>query len=373
MPPLFLAACGRPDASTQLRELLQRRHLSEVSLDGVPEGAGWDAYAQRVDARNVYYPPQRMREVFDNESPVPGWFGLHLIQEGPNVFVTGVESGSPAQLGGLTPGALLLSVDGAPLRGVGLLKATRLLAAAAGEAKTLGFAPADAPKTLKKVRLIAAERHGRPVHNAYLHQGVGILQLQTLTPESPEIVARALGRLKSQGARAFILDLRASRGGDVEAVPPIVEIFLPRRTAVVSIQGRAEDVRRDYFTDKTGPETATALAVLISRRTAGEAEVLAGALQAHGRALVFGEPSAGDAAVFENHVLNDGSGLRLLVGEYVLPAGRRFQKTGLQPDVAIPNDPRLLDHLLRYYGNQPVALPNQDVAMREAFLHLRGG
>ncbi len=171
--------------------------------------------------------------------------------------------------------------------------------------------------------------------------GVGYLRLTQFGKQTGQEFADAIAQLqkdaqsqKKSGLRGLVLDLRDNPGGLLDAAVEVLEPLLPAGELVVSTRGRdgQEDGRRSTTGSSevhfTGP-----VVVLMNNNSASASEIVAGALQDKGRALILGERSYGKGIVQTVMPLGDGGGLRLTTEAYYLPSGRTIQDKGITPDL----------------------------------------
>lgn len=173
-----------------------------------------------------------------------------------------------------------------------------------------------------------------------IRQGPGYLKLDRFGPRSPSEVKRALELLEAQGIQGLVLDLRDNDGGRLDQAREIAEIFLPRGSVVYWERGRDQGIIPHLA---RGSGSARRLAILIGPRTASAAELVAGALRGHRRAVLVGKPSAGEGYIRTAFPLGRGFVLWLPTGEYLLPDQSRVQGRGLLPDITEDDPARLLE------------------------------
>jgi carboxyl-terminal processing protease len=166
------------------------------------------------------------------------------------------------------------------------------------------------------------------IRNSYMiRPGTGYIGLTGgFQRSSDEELSKAMKRLEEQGMRQMILDLRGNPGGLLDQAIDVASEFLPRGAVVVSVKGRTE--YSDPITYKsTGSEPTTVpLVVLINRNSASASEIVAGAIQDHGRGLIIGETSFGKGLVQRIFQLPFNTGLTLTTARYYTPYGRSLQR-----------------------------------------------
>ncbi|NLG96807.1 MAG: S41 family peptidase [Chloroflexi bacterium] len=166
---------------------------------------------------------------------------------------------------------------------------------------------------------------------------VGIIHLQIIASSTPDEVTRAIEDLQSQGATHLVLDVRNNGGGLVDAGVDTARLFL-ESGSVIEQQYRGQEVKT-FKVEKPGPFTSIPMVVLINRGTASAAEILAGALQAHGRALVVGSPSYGKDSIQLVFSLSDGSSLHVTAAKWWIPGlTDKIEGKGIQPDVPVAEE-----------------------------------
>lgn len=135
----------------------------------------------------------------------------------------------------------------------------------------------------------------------------------------------ALSKLKSQGARSFVIDLRGNSGGSLEVVVAMVNEFLKKGNLIVYADGR-NFPRQDNYANGSGTSKEDDVVVLIDELSASASEIFAGAIQDHDRGLVIGRRSFGKGSVQSQRSFPDGSAVRLTVARYYTPSGRSIQR-----------------------------------------------
>jgi carboxyl-terminal processing protease len=169
-----------------------------------------------------------------------------------------------------------------------------------------------------------------PVHARLVH-GVGVLRLDAFSRGTAAASAAAVRRLKRQGARAIVLDVRGNPGGLLDQAVGVASLFLRPGASVVSLAGAHSPLRILYA--RGGTSSTIPLAVLVDAGSASASEVVAGALKDHGRATIVGEPTFGKSLVQEIVQLPSGAALKLTVARYLTPAGVDISRNGVRPDI----------------------------------------
>lgn len=262
------------------------------------------------------------------------------------IQVSDIQSGSPAAQGGIKAGDRLRTVDGRDLDGRPVTEVTALLRGdTAGSSQERSAAVPGSP-----VRL-GLERDGRrwqvTLHRALLTaetltvdsltEDVVVVRIGSFTREVGDQLDDALRRPELKHAAehgGLVLDLRGNSGGLVSAAAEVASAFLDGGlVATYDVRGE----QRALFADPGG-DTTTPLVVLVDGGTMSAAELLAGALQDRGRAVLVGSRTFGKGSVQEPSALPDGSVVEHTVGTYTTPSGRSPEGSGVEPDVKIGPD-----------------------------------
>lgn len=208
--------------------------------------------------------------------------------------------------------------------------------------------------------------------------GVGYLRLTQFGKQTGQEFAEAVDDLQKKGMRGLVLDLRDNPGGLLDAAVDVLEPLLPAHELVVTTRGRDNQLDGSFFTSGNGDvHFSGPLVVLMNNNSASASEIVAGALQDKGRALILGERSYGKGIVQTVMPLGDGGGLRLTTEAYYLPLGRTIQDIGITPDFPMSLSGEISDLLrlersdLRYdsptvfassFGFAPLADPEIEAA-----------
>ena len=280
-----------------------------------------------LDPHSNFFDRREFSEMQNEQNSKFYGIGVTVNQRNQRLYVIGVERGLPGDLAGLRYGDAILAVDG---QATDLWTQSTLLARVRGERGTMveltvERAGSETPLT---VRIERDEVPYPSVRNAFfLREGIGYLGLTGgFNLETTRELHAAIAELKEQGMEALVLDLRRNPGGLLKQAVQVAETFLARGTEIVAVRGReGRRVPQIYRSENADPETFP-LALLIDRETASASEIVAGALQDHGRAKIIGEESFGKGLVQNVFRLRGGTGLTLTTARYYTPSGRSIQR-----------------------------------------------
>lgn len=303
---------------------VDRRALDAAAIQAMLAAAGdqWGSWADGTSRPGAY-----------------AGVGLLLRQERSSLVVSQVSPGSPAGKGAVAVGDELRAVDDSSVKGLAAGDVTTSLRGAPGSVVTLVLRHRSALRTLRLVRAQVVPG----VTSSMATPSVGRIIVPVFGTGTGRHVREAAARLTANHATGIVLDLRGDPGGLLSEAVETASAFLDGGTVVR--YARRGQVPQQLDALGRG-NTHTPLVVLVDGGTASAAEVVAGALQERGRAVLVGTRSFGKGSVQEPHALTDGSSLALTVARYTLPSGRSVEGVGLEPDIEVgsgngPADPVL--------------------------------
>ena len=273
------------------------------------------------------------------ESDTTGQFGgvgVEIDSRGDYLTVIAPIPGSPAARAGVRAGDEILSIEGRDARGLEVDEALRRMRGAPGSHVRVTFRRrgVEDPMRLDLVREIV---HVSSVESHLLEDGVGYVNLKSFQERSSEEVDRALDELTraSNGRlRGLVLDLRNDPGGLLDEAILIADEFL-NDGVIVSTRGRDGSAQDEARAHSAGTRPDFPIVVIVNEYTASAAEIVAGALQDHHRAMLVGTRTFGKGSVQTVIDLPDGGALKLTIARYFTPSGRSIQAQGIAPDVQV--------------------------------------
>ncbi|MEO5588724.1 MAG: S41 family peptidase [Gemmatimonadaceae bacterium] len=288
--------------------------------------------------------PERLSRLNETTTGNYAGVGLQLDVRDGWIVVIAPSAGSPAERAGIQPGDRIVEVDGRVTQGWTLEEATRVFRGKAGTSVAVRI---ERPGMLGSMSL-NLER--RPLHQsavrrvAMLPNGIGYIDLKAFSDSTDREVARSVTALLERGAKSIIVDLRANPGGLLEQGTAVADLFLGKGQRIVSLRGRTLDASREY-TDSTNQRWPNLpLTVLVDDRSASAAEIVAGALQDHDRAVIVGEPTYGKGSAQTIISLGQAGGLKITTARWYTPSGRSISKQVSRDDgdFATPGKPEAI-------------------------------
>ncbi len=317
-----------------LREVRQKYSEPPTVSESEILAAVIDGMLGSLDRYSSYLDEKDWRAFRQNVKGEYGGLGIQVRRGEEGIEIVAPFEGTPAARAGLRSGDVIIRADGIPLGSITLRKAMRHLRGKPGTRVVItimrsGHPEFDATIVRDTVRLrgVRSRVEGK----------IGYLRILRFTDDAGDEVTAAIRDLheKTGGAmRGLVLDLRTNPGGLLNEAVEISDVFLAGGQ-IVTTRLRHRDVR-----EQAGDSDALnglPMVVLINKASASASEVVAGALQDRGRALLVGTRSYGKDTIQRVFPLGNGSAIKITVGRYLTPAGRAIAG-GLTPDIAILDD-----------------------------------
>lgn len=255
-----------------------------------------------------------------------GGVGLEIVERDGYITVVGPIPGSPGARAGIRAGDRIVEVDGTSIRGWSSQQAVQVLRGPEGSSVEVQI-QRPAVETPVEFTLERARIQLRSVPTASLLDGeLGYIPLNLFNETSGQEVRAAADSLRALGARAFILDLRGNPGGILEQGIGVADLFLSQRLTVAETRGQSREQNQALRAGSPDRYEGVPLVVLVDRGSASAAEIVAGALQDHDRALVLGTTTFGKGSVQTLFSLTGGNVLKLTTARWYTPAGRSIER-----------------------------------------------
>ncbi|PLX92213.1 MAG: peptidase S41 [Desulfuromonas sp.] len=320
---------------TEVLALVRKSYVEEVPMKDLVYGA-IDGMLTSLDPHSSFMPPEVYNELMVDTSGEFGGIGIEItLKEGLITIVAPIED-TPAARAGLLAGDQIVKIDDELTKEMSLMDAVKLMRGAKGEQVTLGIFREgfSHPEAFTLVREIIKVHS---VKSRLLEPGYGYTRITQFQERTATDLAEALDQLRGtspEGLDGLVLDLRSNPGGLLDQAIGVSDLFLAHGM-IVYTEGREEGSQSKFTAHQRGTEPAYPIVVLIDGGSASASEIVAGALQDHGRAVVMGSQSFGKGSVQTIIPLSDDSGLRLTTARYFTPNGTSIQARGITPDIVV--------------------------------------
>ncbi len=306
-------------------EEIDDRTLLENAIRGML--ANLDPHSAFVDGGDF----EALQETTSGEF---GGLGIEVDRQNGYILVVAPIDDTPADRAGVRAGDLIIAIDNRPVRNLSPEDAANLMRGEPGTAVTITISRQGLePFELEIVRetIAISSVRGELLEPDYAYVRIPIFQLDT----GSEFHAEIAGLLdENPRLKGLVLDLRNNPGGVLRAAVEVVDTFIAAGR-VVYTQGRLRETEREYFADAETAAPELPLVVLINGGSASAAEIVAGALQDHSRAVVMGTRSFGKGSVQSVLPLDGDRAIKLTTSLYYTPQGRSIQAQGIEPDILV--------------------------------------
>lgn len=328
------------DVFAKVLHYVETNYVEEVDEEELINGA-IKGMLDTLDPHTIYMPPDIYREMkIDTTGEFQG-LGLKVESRDRRLVVVEPLVGTPAYKSGLKTGDVILAIDGKDTTNITLMDAVKLMRGPIGTQVTLTIQraglnkPKDFLITRDRIRTVSVEHY-------LLDNKIGYIRIKSFQDRSTTQMVAALQKMEAETkgpVRGLVLDLRGNPGGLLEEAIRMIDEFIPEGVIVTTAgrNNRHVEVERAH---KIGSYLKGRIALLVDSGSASASEIVAGALQDHGRAFIIGSKSFGKGSVQNIIDLDDGSGLKITVARYYTPKKRSIDAVGIMPDLVVaPPEP----------------------------------
>ena len=311
---------------------LNRSYVDSLPVDRI-QRAGIDAMLESLDPYTMYVPEEDNEDFEFMIGKTYGGIGAIIYKPDTesNVIINEPYAGSPAANAGLRCGDEIVTIDGKTVRGLKADEATSRMKGNPGTTVVFGVKKAFGGDGWKQgdtveVRIVRQRIHLPDVEYAgMLNDTTGYILQTGFTERVSEDVRNAYLKLKGQGMKKLVLDLRGNGGGLLQEAVNIVSLFVPKGSVVVSSKGNENHPEEVFRTMREPVDTEIPIVVLVDSGTASSSEIVSGAFQDLDRATILGSRTYGKGLVQSVRPLPYNGQLKVTTAKYYTPSGRCIQ------------------------------------------------
>lgn len=350
--PAFAGTAATPAANKQEKyenlELFQKvlhfvetNYVDEVKNKELIHGA-IKGMLETLDPHSNFLPPDLFRDMKIDTAGTFGGVGIEIGMKDNVLTVIAPIEDTPAWKAGVKPGDRVLKINGETTKGLSLTESVAKMRGKRGSDVKL-FLYRDGFKAPKEVVLKRDTIKIQSVKSDLLEPGYGYVRLSNFNENAAKDLKKAMNALEKKAKfKGVILDLRTNPGGLLDQAVDVSSLFIDDGV-IVSTIGRNRDQKEIKYARRNMARKDFPVAVLVNSSTASAAEIVAGALQDHHRAIIMGQPTFGKGSVQTVIDLGQDMGLKLTIARYYTASGRSIQEKGVYPDVLLEEyDPKLL-------------------------------
>ncbi|WP_322521457.1 S41 family peptidase [Guyparkeria halophila] len=290
-----------------------------------------------LDPHSGYLDDEEFKSLRESTSGEFGGLGIQVgMKDGVLTVIAPIDD-TPAKRAGLEAGDKIIRIDGELTQDMDLEEAVKIMRGKPGTDIDLTIAREGEKKPLE-FTITRAVIKTESVRSEMLEPGLGYIRVSQFQSRTVEQMHDALDTLveenDNEALKGLVLDLRNNPGGVLDGSVEMVDAFL-EEGQIVYTKGRVADAKMSFEASSGDRLDGAPMVVLVNGGSASASEIVAGALQDSGRALVIGEKTFGKGSVQSIMPLANGGALRLTTARYYTPSGRSIQAEGIKPDVTV--------------------------------------
>lgn len=324
-------------AVREVANIIEDNALEPSSETSMTAGAINGLLESLEDSHAVYFDAKHFEYFNEQNSGMFYGIGITIANEGDDLVVQSVIEGTPAEQAGLLAQDIIVEIDGETQDRWDTDEAVLRIRGEEGTTVTLGIRRNGAEE-LQYFDITRAKIDVPNIESELLEGNLGYIRLYSFTEPAADDLRNAITTLAGQGADGFILDLRDNPGGLLSSSVDVSSLFISDGV-IVRVEDRTGTIEEHRATGSV--VTDAPLVVLINGNSASASEIVGGALQDYGRAVLVGEQSFGKGSVQQLEELSFGGAIKLTIAHYVTPKNRVIDRVGLTPDVKVEMAPEL--------------------------------
>ncbi len=313
---------------------IQKDYVEETEVNDLIEGA-IRGMLNTLDPHSSYMPPDMYKEMQVETKGSFGGLGIELtIKDGVLTVVAPIED-TPAFRAGIKAGDQIVAIERNSTKNINIMEAVKKLRGKKGTKVTISIMREGltAPKDITIVRDIIEIKS---VKSKILDNRIGYIRVTQFQEQTTRDFVEALNVFEKEvpNPLGLILDLRNNPGGLLQQAVEVSDEFI-NSGLIVYTEGRTEDQKMQFKAHPDKKQRNYPIIVLVNAGTASGSEIVAGALQDHGKALILGTTTFGKGSVQTVIPLENGAGIRLTTAKYFTPKGRLIHAKGIEPDILV--------------------------------------
>ena len=319
----------------EVLDMVQKNYVDQVDSSSLIQGA-INGMIKTLDPHSSFMTPDVYKGLEEERQGHFGGIGIEITLVKDVLTVVSPIEDTPAYKAGVKAGDQIIKIDGKTTKDISMMEAVKKLRGKKGTKVTITITREGMIKP-KNIILTRAEIQVQSVKAKTFDHNIGYIRISSFNEKTAADLRKALAdvKVKSDPMQGLVLDLRNDPGGLLNQAIEVSDMFL-RSGVIVSTRGRTKSMEtRMQAKDDGAREVTVPMVVLVNEGTASAAEIVAGALQDNGRALIAGTQTFGKASVQTVIRLEDGSALKLTTARYYTPKGRSIQAEGIKPDLIV--------------------------------------
>jgi len=334
----------------EVLDMVQKNYVEEVDSKILIEGA-INGMMKSLDPHSTYMTAEMYKDLEVETRGSFGGIGIEITIRKDMLTVVSPIEDTPAYNAGIKAGDHIIQIDGKSTKDITIMEAVKKLRGPKDSKVTVTIMRDDMtkPKDFVITRSIIKIRS---VKSKIYDDHIGYIRISSFQERTADDLKKEMKDVKAKAGslEGIVLDLRNNPGGLLNQAVAVADVFL-KSGVIVSTKGRTKNMETTSVARDDGDEPTCPIVAMVNEGTASAAEIVAGALQDNGRALILGMQTFGKGSVQTVIPLEDGAALKLTTAKYYTPSGRSIQAEGIKPDIIVrlvrPSEERETDDFIR--------------------------
>ena len=337
MVGLFWYYTGRPSSMFEFfrtLEIIESHYAENVDKNAIFDGALQGMVSTLGDKHSTYLGGDLYKDFSAQMSGTYAGIGVYIASTDDGILIAGVMEGSPAEEAGLQRGDILVSIDGTSVEGYQLEDVSKHIRGPVDTSVDLVVRRNGEEQsfTVQRRQIHVPTVAGKMVDGT----DVGYIRIAVFSDGTADDFTKEFTKLREQGMKKLILDLRDNPGGIVEQAVGVASNFVPPNSTIVSYT--EQDGKLDQYTAQ-GTDDPIPIVVLVNENSASASEIVAGAVQDMKLGPVVGVKTYGKGTVQGVFPVDSSSAVKVTVAKYRTTNRREIDGVGIEPDVVVPLTP----------------------------------
>lgn len=312
------------DIFVSILKELNDKYADEI-MPGQLTQTAIDAMLESLDPYTVFYPESEIEDYRMMTTGQYGGIGALIQQNGKDVAISEPYDNSPAQKAGVRAGDIVKKVNGQTVEGKNSSDVSAAMKGQPGSTLVLEVYRPFANKTMTFNIVREEIKLPNIPYSGMLGDGIGYIKLDQFTEKAATEVKESFIKLKEEGMKYLILDLRNNGGGLLSEAVGIMNIFVENGVTIVETKGKIPEQQRVFKTQFPVTDKQIPVAVLVNEHSASASEIVSGAFQDLDRGVIIGKKTYGKGLVQNVLPLDYNTSLKITVSKYYIPSGRCVQ------------------------------------------------
>ncbi len=319
---------------SEVLDMVDKNYVEPVETDKLLQGA-INGMIKSLDPHSSFMTAEMYKELEVETRGSFGGIGIEITLLKDVLTVVSPIEDTPAYNAGVKAGDQIIRINGKSTKDITVLDAVKQLRGPKDTKVTITILREGMAKP-KDIELIRSIISIKSVKSKVFDDHIGYIRISAFQERTGDDLKKILREIESKAhpLKGIVLDMRNNPGGLLHQSVEVSDAFL-KSGSIVSTRGRAKSMESQTAAKDNGDEPTCPMVVLVNEGTASAAEIVSGALQDNGRAVIIGTQTFGKGSVQTIIPLEDGAALKLTTARYYTPKGRSIQAEGITPDIVV--------------------------------------